>query len=533
MKTILLASCMLASFLACAQIVITGSDMPSVNDTVRYSTSTTDVNDLLNTTGEDVSWDFSSLVPDWQDMASFRSVLSINPIYLVSFLGSSFGQHDANLDFTAATATDVYRFYSKSPGSYAVDGRGFTLNGAPLSQTYMGKDILYKFPLTYGQQDSNSYTSNEVNVLIATLKSSGTRMNTVDGWGMLTTPFGTYPCIRVKSVVKETDEITIASFPIGLPITRTHTEYKWIGKDQKIPLLEVDVATGVGAGTTITYRDIPRPELFADLARFSANKTSFITRSKDTCILTDQSAHSPASVEWEITPATFTYTGGTGPFSKQAKVFFLAGGEYTVKLKVHYNAGDDDTTITDYIHVSEPLISDFGISNRSPQPGETIQLFDLSSGLPQPTQWVWSITPNTFTFVDGSSPFSQNPKIRLDQTAAYTVSLNINNGVGTQTTTRNNYINAHYVGIDEAMMRGNAFTLYPNPAHDHVELKAEQAAVDHISCYDITGKMIAANYQWTDRQTCVIDCAGWAAGVYVIKITDTQQHVSMQKISVR
>ncbi len=69
----------------------------------------------------------------------------------------------------------------------------------------------------------------------------------------------------------------------------------------------------------------------------------------------------------------------------------------------------------------------------------TIILQDLSTK--SPDQWLWTITPATYTFVNGTSATSQNPQVQFTATGTYTVKLYAKrNGWGYSTITKSNYI---------------------------------------------------------------------------------------------
>lgn len=70
--------------------------------------------------------------------------------------------------------------------------------------------------------------------------------------------------------------------------------------------------------------------------------------------------------------------------------------------------------------------------------GDTIQLFDESKFFP--TQWKWSIAPNTFQFVNGTSDTSQNPQLLFSSFGEYTVTLQASNTHGSSSKTELNFL---------------------------------------------------------------------------------------------
>ncbi|MFN4298127.1 MAG: S8 family serine peptidase [Thermaurantimonas sp.] len=86
-----------------------------------------------------------------------------------------------------------------------------------------------------------------------------------------------------------------------------------------------------------------------------------------------------------------------------------------------------------------PPIPDFAPSVSVTCPQAPVTLFDLSMGTP--TQWQWSITPNTFTLVGGSTLNSQNPVVSFNQIGTYTVKLVASNANGSDSITKVNVIN--------------------------------------------------------------------------------------------
>ncbi len=59
-----------------------------------------------------------------------------------------------------------------------------------------------------------------------------------------------------------------------------------------------------------------------------------------------------------------------------------------------------------------------------------------------PTSWSWSITPNgNINFVNGTNATTQNPVVQFNATGVYSVTLTCSNAYGSDTETKNSYIN--------------------------------------------------------------------------------------------
>ncbi len=72
-------------------------------------------------------------------------------------------------------------------------------------------------------------------------------------------------------------------------------------------------------------------------------------------------------------------------------------------------------------------------------PGRTVTFTDQS--INSPNAWAWTIAPNTFTYVGGTSATSQHPQVQFSAASLYTVTLVATNSFGSQTVTQTNYIN--------------------------------------------------------------------------------------------
>jgi len=100
--------------------------------------------------------------------------------------------------------------------------------------------------------------------------------------------------------------------------------------------------------------------------------------------------------------------------------------------------GGDDFIRNFTIGIPAP-IADFEASNTSPVPDADVIFTDLTYG--GPSAWSWTITPATFSFVNGTDANSQNPEVQFADFGFYSVTLDVSNIAGSDSKTKVDYIN--------------------------------------------------------------------------------------------
>ncbi len=242
---------------ATSQIVIDQNDMPSPGDTVRISIALNiDAYDFEET-GEGYVWDYSGLILLDQRVDTFVTVLQTPVFYWPFFLltANMASPRNGGLPFPELPLTNIYRFFNNSADRYTDEGFAATVFELPLPLPFGDPDVLYEFPMEYGDSDS-SFSGLELALEgLGYISVERKRVNTVDGWGTLYTPFGRFDALRLRSEVEEIDSIYIDSLSTGFPLEREYVEYKWLGKDQKLPLLQV---SDDSFQLLVTYRDSAR-----------------------------------------------------------------------------------------------------------------------------------------------------------------------------------------------------------------------------------------------------------------------------------
>ena len=254
-----------------AQITIVNSDMAVAGDTLRVSIANfAPIGTDVALTGANYTWDYSGLQYTSQDVDTFLATSATAALYAFYFINSPINPNRANvasrgIDLSAAggaiPVSDVYNFYYCSSSLYQQTGFGANISGATAPIPYSAKDIIYHFPLNFGNADSSDSNYSLSVPSIGYVEGQQHRVNHVDGWGALTTPFGTFNTVRVVSELTGKDSLYLDTLGFGFGFPRTKTrEYKWLATNSKIPELQINT-TVLGANeivSSIRYRDIYR-----------------------------------------------------------------------------------------------------------------------------------------------------------------------------------------------------------------------------------------------------------------------------------
>jgi PKD repeat protein len=253
-----------------AQSTYTSANYAAIGDSFYISTAN-NLNLDFETTGTNFIWNFQSLTAVSQVQLQFRNPTQTGySPFLFPFIYFSANTNLSSTDGTsnslnipgqAITISDANDYYKKSTANVKEVASAFKFgyNGItiPIQNQYTTPDFIYQFPINYGNTDtSNSeYTTSIPTVYYRNRKLE--RTNTVDGWGSITTPFGTFPnTLRMTTNLVENDTIALAG--TGLPRTiRTTRELKWLDTSQKIPVLTVTQTNlnGIWTTTKVDYLD--------------------------------------------------------------------------------------------------------------------------------------------------------------------------------------------------------------------------------------------------------------------------------------
>lgn len=253
-------------------IVITRNDMPNINDTLRISVSDNLLGIIdLNDTGEGHEWNYAALPSYSQRVEEFVDPVFGTPLaYNITFSNVFDMNYFATIaapnvsgpqqfGFGPVQLEEIYDFFRETNGFFANIGMGATINNIPLTTKMEPRDMIYRFPLEYGATDGSF---SQFGFDVPDFGHYGQKMlrtNAVDGWGTLTTRFGTFEVLRVYTELERTDTMSLQGF--GFDQSRPKEfEVKWLGKNHGIPLLKVSgqFLFGQMVVNEVVYRDSVR-----------------------------------------------------------------------------------------------------------------------------------------------------------------------------------------------------------------------------------------------------------------------------------
>jgi hypothetical protein len=257
------------------QITIDDNDLMNAGDTFRVSIASNQQyqTSVLAPTGANQTWDFSSLVPISQTIDTFIDVATANLLYLVTYSNFGFNANRANIVQQntgginlplPVTLDNPATFYYKGASNFRSPGTGVELSGLATALPYdTEKDTIYKFPLNFNDTDSGAVAASLSIPGLGSYNTTQKRLWLADGWGTLITPYGTFDVLRVKAKLTGRDSLADTS-GFGFAIPRPETMvYRWLGKNQGIPLLEIQTTKNfnVVAISSVRYRDNFTPVL--------------------------------------------------------------------------------------------------------------------------------------------------------------------------------------------------------------------------------------------------------------------------------
>ena len=262
------------------QITLTSSDFNQGQADFVLSESTQTSLDLT-TSGPNATWDFSGLIASSQYTRTHNS-MSNAPLFVQALYGlfapttyqADYYTSATSLPFDLLPASlpvtieDVNQFTRVTNDSLTQVGFSLVANGQEIPFRSDTVEKAYDFPLEYGNTyASRAYTEADLNPIFdAILIQYKQRSSTVDGWGTITTPFGTFDALRIKHAISEIDSVYFSFSGFGswlqLPVPNSNI-YEWWTTSQNIPLLSITTQNigGQEQISAVEYKDSPQQGL--------------------------------------------------------------------------------------------------------------------------------------------------------------------------------------------------------------------------------------------------------------------------------
>lgn len=309
MKNITFLFSVLCAICTDAQVIYPSSDFADQGDTFTVTTAAGFLPLDFAATGASQSWDYSTLTAE-----STSDAVWLNPndtgyktgwCFLHLYIFNCDSQFNGNFNLAALATegfsldqfevTNVMSHMHKNTAHLETRMIGATIDLAgtpiPISVDYDTPDVVYQFPITFGDDYSNT---SELNVdfsafgIPASIAGTTVRTNQVDGWGSLITPAATYANTLKMKTTLVTDQ-TVTYEGTEMPIQTTVIQYTWFDPSFGMPVLQ---ATGsevngnfVPARVTFLGESLHMPEnALSDMTIYPNPTTGELFLSRDISI---------------------------------------------------------------------------------------------------------------------------------------------------------------------------------------------------------------------------------------------------------
>ncbi|MCB0852294.1 MAG: PKD domain-containing protein, partial [Bacteroidetes bacterium] len=355
-------------------------------------------------TGTNFSWDYGNLVPNTQETRSY--IDPDNGGYQTSWItdcifngGGIFAcpgkwndltnlalENDDNTSFLnllPVGVSNIVTHYDKDNGLLREPMLGMSVGAGglslPIPLNYDIPDTIYRFPIDYLDVDSSekAFSLDLTGFgadFIYDLKQK--RVNTVEGWGEIITPYDTFPnTLKMRTVIYHQDSTTIGGNTLPANIT-TEVQYSWFDKGTGIPVL-------VAKGLLVAGVEVITSVDFLDSVRCFTPNAAFLTN--PLLVIVD-----PISGNADVNFAnlsqnadTYKWYFGDGDSSTQVNpAHTYSGGLYSVSLIACNSICDplecDTTNFPLLVIDSSAVVANWTSSPNNPCVGDSISFNNFS-----------------------------------------------------------------------------------------------------------------------------------------------------------
>lgn len=351
MKKLLLLACIANILFTNAQITLDATDMPTVGWNHKVGKDTIISAQNWGSSGANQAYTFTN----------FQTMLYDTIMYKALTTGQQTTFPGADV---AATADDLNFIFTKTfATNYNWIGIQGILGSCNVNAVYSQQPVFYQFPTQFGgnffnnsgfqQQIAGSCIGQAVDAIRAT--NTVTTKDTIDGWGKVTTPVGSYKCLRQKRIDYSTTliEFRLLSFSpwSALSTVRdTNVRYYYLTKEAKGSVITFDFDS-IDQPIKATWSTVPPALCIAD---FGATVNGGIVSFHDST---------------DGYPDTYSWNFGDGSATSSAQNpthTYAASGAYYVCLSVTNPSGTN--IFCDSVHITNiaPIASNDTASMTQP-----------------------------------------------------------------------------------------------------------------------------------------------------------------------
>lgn len=357
MKIITIPFVLLLTFSVLSQKTITKNDFYSGGDSM--AVSSINILDGLSvdysTTGPNQNWDFSALPANNQSYENAYDIASGGIIINLQFGALAPAKYKANYyqrydglpiaemtNYLPISIEAVNRLVKVEDDKVTYLGYSLEVEGQQIGFRSDTIETAYKLPLNYGDSyTSRGYTKMDFNPFYnGAFIQHRLRSSTVDGFGKLITPFGSYTdIIRIHHNIEEKDSILITITVLGqevqqwIPINRTLNRYEWWDNGGKRPILRIETESVFGVETVrkITFLNEPTKPSTSGLSNNNLAVSVFPNPTQD--FINIQSSEKIEEISILNTAGKCVYKQKTGDNTAKIEVKNLLPGFYIVQVR--------------------------------------------------------------------------------------------------------------------------------------------------------------------------------------------------------
>ena len=412
---------------ALAQSSYSSTNYAQAGDTL-YLTNAQASNSNYDTTGANINWNYSSIIGVTQRQLIFRTPAQTGVVWPFVQIPSN-----SNLSSTDNQTITLGQFQYTNPNDFFLKNSTVLRQSASSAQIIIGNtpftiknqyttpDVLIKFPIQFNNTDSSQsgYTTNIPNIYYK--NSNLKRVNSVVGWGAITTPYGTFSnCLKMQSLITQIDSIVIDTLS---PIIDTsyYREYKWFDPSKKYEVLYVKQKKIQNSYVTQTVEYLDNQQYFQPQALFLYTPVNPIVN--DTVYFQNLSVNA-TSFSWDFGDPM----SGLNNLSTNQNPFHIYSDTGTYVVKLIANNGPLSDTVTLPVIVRYLPIASFTYNPSGITTCDTVQ-FTNTSQYAQTYKW---------TFGDIASgaadtSFLPNPTHHYSTSGSYVITLIAYSIVGNDT----------------------------------------------------------------------------------------------------